>query len=81
MSAASGYGLSIMLRALASSAPTPVATAHRSPMISVGIDDREVHVVLLAILAWHCRRDGKEHGVATLYNGDQSNEIPIETHE
>ena len=46
-------------------------------MISVGTDDREVHVVLLAILAWHCRRDGKEHGIATLYNGDQSNEIAV----
>ena len=48
-------------------------------MISVGIDDREVHVVLLAILAWHCRRDGKEHGVATPYNGDQSRENAEET--
>ena len=32
----------------------------------------------LANLAWHHQCDGKEHGATPLYNGDQTDEIPIE---
>ena len=52
--------------ALASFLPTPVATAQRSPMSSVGIDDREVHVMLLANLAWHRRWHGSEHSFTAI---------------
>ena len=77
MGAAGEYGLAVMSRTLASSESMPVTTLRRSPMIYVRIDDREVHGLLLANLAWHHQCDGKEHGATTLYNGIQSTEIPI----
>ena len=78
MDAAGEYGLAVMSRTLASSESMPVTTPRRSPMIYVRIDDRKVHGLLLANLAWHHRCDGKEHGATTLYNGDQRFEIAIE---
>ena len=78
MGAVGKYGLAVMSRTLASSELMPVTTPRRSPMIYVRIDDREVHGLLLANLAWHHQCDGKEHGATTLYNGDQRFEIPIE---
>ena len=77
MGAVGKYGLAVMSRTLASSELMPVTTPRRSPMIYVRIDDREVHGLLLANLAWHHQCDGKEHGATTPYNGDQSTEIPI----
>ena len=46
-------------------------------MISVGTDDREVHVLLLANLAWHRRQHGSEHSSTAIEDMNPRHEIAI----